>query len=76
MKSLKMKKSITAAMMIFAMITAPVMAQDFDNQAFAAKVFHIEADQSMQFAELSEQEMREYAKRGKAPFQINEACPK
>lgn len=54
-----MKKQITAAMMIFAMIGTPAMAQGLDNQAFAGKVFHTEAGKSMQLAELSAQEMRE-----------------
>lgn len=54
-----MKKQITAAMIIFAMIGTPAMAQGLDNQAFAGKVFHTEAGKSMQLAELSAQEMRE-----------------
>lgn len=54
-----MKKQITAAMIIFAMIASPAMAKGLDNQAFAAKVFDTEAGKTMQLAELSAQEMKE-----------------
>lgn len=54
-----MKEQITAAMMMLAMLTSPVMAQSLDNQAFEAKVFHSDADKPMQLAELSAKEMKE-----------------
>lgn len=54
-----MNKQITAAMMMLTMLAAPVMAQDLQQQAFEAKVFHTEAGKPVQLAELSQQEMKE-----------------
>lgn len=54
-----MKKQISAAMMIFAMIAAPVTAQELDKRAFEAQVFDVQADKPLQLAELSKQEMKE-----------------
>lgn len=54
-----MKKQITAAMMILAIIAAPATAGSVDNQAFESKVFHIKADMPMQLEELSQKEMKE-----------------
>lgn len=54
-----MKKQISAAMMIFAMLVSPAMAQSLDNQAFEARVFEANTDKPMQLSELSAQEMKE-----------------
>ena len=54
-----MKKQITAAMMILAIIAAPATAGSVDNQAFESKVFHTKADMPMQLEELSQKEMKE-----------------
>lgn len=54
-----MKKQITAAMMILAIIAALATAGSVDNQAFEDQVFHTRADAPMQLAELSQKEMKE-----------------
>ncbi|WP_165087858.1 class IIb bacteriocin, lactobin A/cerein 7B family [Neisseria yangbaofengii] len=54
-----MKKQISAAVMIFAMIAAPSMAQSMDKQAFETQVFEVQPDKPLQLAELSKQEMKE-----------------
>lgn len=53
-----MKKQISA-LMVLSVMAAPVMAQDLQQQAFEAQVFHTEAGKPMQLAELSQQEMKE-----------------
>ncbi|MFC3873465.1 hypothetical protein [Neisseria musculi] len=53
-----MKKQFSALLVLSA-LSAPLMAQSLDHQAFEAAVFHTEAGKPMQLAELSAQEMKE-----------------
>lgn len=54
-----MKKQMTAVMMMLAMAATPVLAQNPAQGAFETRVFHTEAGNPMQLAELSAQEMKE-----------------
>lgn len=50
---------MTAVMMMLAMAATPVLAQNPAQGAFETRVFHTEAGNPMQLAELSAQEMKE-----------------